>query len=147
MAATDWKGYLLKFGNVEVPLSYLKLDDGNEQTPNQREEISAKRDDYTRKLSRVTADGKITKMSFVFRPLNITQMRALRTVMANGLVNAKERKYNVTYWNDENLRYERGYFYIPDITYKKGIVDASGIMYKPFTMTLIGYETSEEVNG
>ena len=142
MAATDWAGYLLKFGNVEVPLSYIKLDDGNEQTPNQREEISAKRDDYTRQLSRVTSDGQITKMSFVFRSLNITQMRALRTVMANGLVNAKERKYNVTYWNDEHLRYETGAFYIPDITYHKGIVDSTGIMYKPFTMTLIGYATS-----
>ena len=142
MAATDWAGYLLKFGNVEVPLSYLKLDSGNEQTPNQREEVSANRDDYTRELHRVTADGQITKMSYVFRPLNITQMRALRTVMANGLVNAKQRKYNVTYWNDENLRYETGAFYIPDITYHKGIVDSSGIIYKEFTMTLIGYATS-----
>lgn len=147
MASTDWKGYVLKFGSVAVPNSYLKLDDGNEQTPNQREEVKAVRDDYTRALSRVTADGQITKMSFVFRPLNITQMRALRTVMANGLVNAKERKYQVTYWNDENLRYEKGNFYIPDITYKKGIIDSTGIMYKSFTMTLIGYETSQEVNG
>ena len=142
MAATDWAGYLLKFGNVEVPLSYLKLDSGNEQTPNQREEVSANRDDYTRELHRVTADGQITKMSYVFRPLNITQMRALRTVMANGLVDAKQRKYNVTYWNDESLRYETGAFYIPDITYHKGIVDSSGIIYKEFTMTLIGYATS-----
>lgn len=147
MASTDWKGYLLKFGNVEVPNSYIKMDDGNEQTPNQREEVSAKRDDYTRALSRVTATGQITKMSYVFRSLNLTQMRALRTVMRNGLISEKERKYNVTYWNDENLRYEQGAFYIPDITYRRRMVDSTGIWYREFTMTLIGYETSTEVNG
>lgn len=146
MAATDWKGYLLKFGNVEVPLSYIKMDSGNEQIPNQREEIKAERDDYTRKLTRVTADGMITKQAFVFRRMNIKQRRALKNVMDNGLVDKKARKYHVTYWNDENLQYEEGDVYIPDITYSRSEVNDEGIIYNEFTMTLIGYETSEAVS-
>lgn len=144
--ATDWQGFLLKFGDVEVPLSYIKMDDGNEQIPNQREEIKAERDDYTRKLTRVTADGMITKQSFVFRPMNIRQRRALKNVMKNGLVDAKQRKYNVTYWNDETLQYEKGDFYIPDITYSKKRVDENDLIYNEFTMTLVGYETSKVVD-
>lgn len=147
MAATTWKGYLLKFGNTEVPNSYIKMDSGNEQTPNAREEVKATRDDYTRKLSRTTATGHITKMSFVFRSLNIAQRRALKNVMQQGLVDANQRKYNVTYWNDENLRYERGDFYIPDITFSRKMVSSSTLIYNEFTMTLIGYETSEAVDG
>lgn len=145
MAATDWKGYLLKFGTVEVPLSYIKMDEGNEQTPNQREEIKAERDDYTRKLTRVTADGMITKQSFVFRSMNIKERRALNTVMKKGLVDEKQRKYHVTYWNDENLRYEEGDVYIPDITYKRKEANEKNLIYHEFTMTLIGYATSEVI--
>lgn len=146
MAATDWQGFLLKFGDVEVPLSYIKMDDGNEQIPNQREEIKAERDDYTRELTRVTADGMITRQSFVFRAMNIKQRRALKNVMKNGLVDAKQRKYNVTYWNDENLRYESGHFYIPDITYSRRLADENDLIYNEFTMTLIGCKTSEAVD-
>lgn len=137
---------MLKFGTVEVPLSYIKMDSGNEQTPNQREEIKAERDDYTRALTRVTADGMITKQSYVFRRMSIKERRALKNVMKSGLVDEKQRRYNVTYWNDENLQYEQGDVYIPDITYKRAIVDDDGIIYEEFTMTLIGYATSEAVS-
>lgn len=145
MAAEDWKGYLLKFGDTEVPLSYIKMDDGNEQTPNQREEIKAERDDYTRSLKRVTADGMITKQSFVFREMTIRERRALKNVMKSGLVDEKQRKYRVTYWNDENLRYEEGEVYIPDITYSRKEANENTLIYREFTMTLIGYETSKAV--
>lgn len=135
----------MKFGTVEVPLSYIKMDSGNEQTPNQREEIKAERDDYTRALMRVTADGMITNQSFVFRRMNIKERRALKNVMKSGLVDEKQRKYRVTYWNDENLQYEEGDVYIPDITFSRAIVSDEGIVYNEFTMTLIGYETSKAV--
>lgn len=128
-----------------MPLSYIKMDNGNEQTPNQREEIKAERDDYTRTLMRVTADGMITKQSFVFRRMNIKERRALKNVMKSGLVDEKQRRYHVTYWNDENLQYEEGDVYIPDITYSRALADDDGIIYNEFTMTLIGYETSKAV--
>ena len=70
----QFKGYLVKFGSVELPNSYLKLDSGNTSTPNQREEIKAVRDDYSRKLTRVTANGQITKFSLVFRPSHTGMM-------------------------------------------------------------------------
>lgn len=143
--ATEWQGFLLKFGDVEVPLSYIKMDEGNEQTPNQREEIKAERDDHTRKLIRVTADGMITKQSFVFRSMNIKERRALKNVMKAGSVNEKQRKYHVTYWNDENLQYEEGDVYIPDITFRRKEANDATLIYHEFTMTLVGYETSKAV--
>ena len=143
----QFKGYLVKFGSVELPNSYLKMDSGNTSTPNQREEIKAVRDDYSRKLTRVTANGQITKFSLVFRPLTNTQLSALHNVMNNSLVSEKERKYRVTYWNDEHLRYERGLFYIPDITYERLLVGDDYILYNSFTMEFVGYETSEVVSG
>ena len=69
----DFKGYLVKFGSVELPNSYLMMDSGQVSTPNQREEIKATRDDNSRKLHRVTAQGKISSFSLVFKPMTNTQ--------------------------------------------------------------------------
>lgn len=146
MAATEWQGYLLKFGTVEVPLSYIK-NEGNTQIPNQREEIKAERDDYTRKLTRVTADGMITKQVFQFREMSYKKVKALQNVMKQGLVDAKQRRYNVTYWNLENMQYESGDIYIPDIEYKIARADENDLIIGEFSMTLIGYGTSEVVSG
>lgn len=145
--ASKYKGYLYKFGNVVLPSSFIAQDSGNEQTPNQREEIEAYRDDHSRELHRITADGTITKFSIVIRELTDTELLALQTVMKNSLVDAKQRKYRVTYWNDENLRYEQGDFYIPDVTYIKKRATTKYIKYERFTMNFIGYSTSTEVSG
>lgn len=145
-AATDWQGFLLKFGTVEVPLSYIKMGDGNTQTPNQREEIKAERDDYTRKLMRVTADGMITKQIFQFKQMSYKKVKALQNVMKQGLVDKKQRKYNVTYWNLENMQYEKGDIYIPDIEYTIARADENDLIIGEFSMALIGYETSKVVS-
>lgn len=143
----DFKGYIVKFGGVELPNSYLMMDSGQVSTPNQREEIKAVRDDYTRKLKRVTATGKITNFSLVFKPLTNIQMQALRNVMQNGLLDEAERKYDVTYWDDERLCYARAPMYIPDVTYERMIIKDNFIVYNSFTMEFIGYETGQVVSG
>ena len=143
----EFKGYLVKFGSVELPNSYIMMDAGNVQTPNQREELKATRDDNTRRLHRVTASGQISKFSLVFKPLTNRQLQALHTIMNNSLVNPAQRRYNVTFWNDEHLQYENGDFYIADITYEKLLVGDDFILYNSFTMEFIGYETSQAVIG
>lgn len=135
-----FQGYLLKFGNVELPNSYLQMDKCT-STPNQREEIEAYRDDYSRDLHRVTATGKKTKQTFAFRALKHTELAALKTVMANSLVDEGQRKYNVTFWDDEKLEYRTGAFYIPDITYTRSWIDEKNniLYYKEFEMTIVEY--------
>lgn len=143
----QFKGYLVKFGSVELPNSYILQDSGNTATPNQREELKATRNDKTRKLYRVTADGMISQFSIVIRSLTNTQRAALRNVMASGLINSKQRKYDVTYWDDEELCYKNAPMYIPDITYERVLVGDDFVLYAPFTMEFIGYETGQVVSG
>lgn len=140
-----YQGYIIKFGSVELPNSYIMLDSGNTQTPNQIEDIKATRSLNTRELKRTVASGNITKFSIVIKPLTNTQLSALKNVMNQGLVSASERKYRVTYWNDWSLRYEVGNFYIPDITYEKLLVTDDYILYNSFTMEFIGYAESQAV--
>lgn len=143
--ASKYKGYLLKFGDVVLPNSYIAQNDNNTSIPNQREEIKAERDDYTRELMRVTADGMITKQTFVIRELTDTQMLAFKNVMKNSLVSEKQRKYHITYWNDENMQYEEGDFYIPDPTYTRKLATDTYIKYGTFEISIIGYATSRAV--
>lgn len=142
-----YQGYIIKFGDYELPNSYIMMDSGNVQTPNQIEDIKATRSLNTRELKRTVASGNITKFSIVFRPLTNTQMAALKDKMSRpgSLISASERKYRVTYWNDWSLRYEVGNFYIPDITYEKLLVTDDYILYNSFTMEFIGYAESQAV--
>lgn len=138
--ATNFRGYLLKFGNIELPNSYLMMDKC-QSIPNQRTEIEAYREDYSQLLHRVTATGVKTKQIFYFRPLTATQLSALKTVMRAALVNELQRKYRITYWNDEDLAYETGDFYIPDITYTRARIDTkkNELYYSEFEMHIIEY--------
>lgn len=145
----EFKGYLVKFGNYELPNSYLMMDSGQQATPNQIEDIKATRSLNTRELKRVVASGNISKFSLVFKPLTNVQLEALKDKMNRSgvLINGSERKYRVTYWNDGNLRYEEGDFYIPDITYERMVVYDDHILYNSFTMEFIGYKESRAVSG
>lgn len=143
----EFKGYLVKFGSVALPNSYIKMDSGNTSTPNQREELKATRNDNTRKLYRVTADGMISQFSIVIRQLTNVQMSALRNVMNKGLLDKKQRKYDVTFWDDEELCYKNAPMYIPDITYERIMVGDNFVLYNSFTMEFIGYEAGTVVSG
>jgi len=56
--ATNFKGYLLKFGNTIFPNEYLAIDKCK-SIPDTRAEIEAYRDDYTQKLTGKENKGRI----------------------------------------------------------------------------------------
>ena len=134
-------GWLLKFGNVILPNSFL-LADGWESTPNQRTEISAYRD-ANALLHRDTSPNYKTKIIITVRELNLAEMTALKEVIRQATVNEQERKISLTYWNDETLEYVEATtkVYMPDVTYKIHRVDEvkKDIEYNSFTMTFIQY--------
>lgn len=59
--------------------------------------------------------------------------------MSYGLVDSTERKYNVTYWNDETNSYITSEFYMPDINYQIRKIDNYDIEYNPISFELIEY--------
>lgn len=138
----NFEGYLIKFGSVILPNSYL-LADGWESTPNQRLEIDAYRD-ANALLHRETADNFKTSIVLTVREMNLEEMAAFRKVVSLatlGFTERKERKVSVTYWNDEELCYRTGVFYMPDIAYKIHTIDEveCDIEYDSFTLELIEY--------
>lgn len=134
-------GWLLKFGSVRLPNSFL-LADGWKSTPNQRLEISAYRN-ANMLLRRDTSGNHKTKIIITVREMNLEEKMAFQNVINQAMINEKERKIDLTYWNDETNEYvhsETG-FYIPDITYVAHNIDEdkNDILYNSFSVTMIEY--------
>lgn len=140
--ATSFQGWLIKFGEVQFPNSFL-LADGWEDTPNQRIDIDAYRDTNSL-LHRETSANHKTKIKLNIREMNLAEMEAFKNVIGLATLpdeEKRQRKVSVTYWNDEELEYKPGVFYIPDITYVAHTIDDvhMNIEYNPFSMELVEY--------
>lgn len=140
--AGNFQGWLIKFGNVTLPNSFL-LADGWETTPNQRLELDAYRDAFAY-LHRETADDFKTKMTLNIREMTLEERMAFDNVIGLATLpslDKKQRKVAVTYWNDETLEYSSGEFYITDTTYSIHTVDEekNNIEYNAFSLSLVEY--------
>ncbi len=138
---SNFRGYLLKAtatGQI-FPHKYIALESYMSE-PNHREEIKAYRDDNTRNLTRVTAEGTKTSLSFTTRPnLHLSEVEEIQAFFTNAESIALERKINIEYWNDESHTYETGDFYRPDIKFQIKQISNDDIIYKDLTISLIEY--------
>lgn len=134
---TNFKGYLLKFGDVEFPQKYLaKMP---KFTPNQRTEAEAYTD-ANNLLHRTTIDKYRTKIELeTVSGLNLKQKIEIQNIINNSMTNSVERKCTVEYWNDEINNYSTGDFYIPDIEYNIDHITNNTIYYAAISVHLIEY--------
>lgn len=135
-------GWLIKFGNVVLPNSFI-LADGWESVPNQRVELDAYRDANVL-LHRETSENFKTSLTLNIRAMDLAEMTAFKNVIGLAtleITSKRERRLMVTYWNDEELAYKNATMYMPDVTYSIHTVDesAKNIEYNPFTIELIEY--------
>ena len=135
-----FKGYLLKVSGKDIIFdgawitrkSYMAL-------PNQRTEIAAYRDDYTQALTRVTAPGLKTKITFTIPQTNLETKGKIKQFFKAAEVVELERKVKLTYWNDEEDCYKDGFFYVPDLTFTIDDYTDTDIMYEPLEVSLVEY--------
>lgn len=138
---SEFRGFLLRGDktNTLFPHQYINLESWN-ATPKQREEIKAYRDDNTRDLTRITAIGRKSKFTFNTRPnLHLADREAIKKWLDDNISDADQRKIRVTYWDDENCKYDGGEFYIPDITYTIKQISKDDIIYNEMKFTFIEY--------
>ena len=136
-----FKGYLLRAvaTNTIFPNSYIVYE-GWDSTPNQREEIKAWRDDNTRDLYRITAQGTKNSLTFkVKENLHLADKIAIQKFFTDAEINHLERKVELEYWNDEDNEYKTAYFYRPDIKFTMKKITDDDIIYKEFTIDLVEY--------
>ena len=144
MPAPVFRGYLIRavLSNEVLPLQYIKWDT-YKTTPNQREEIKAYRDDNTRDLTRVTAEGKKTTMEFKLRDMWLEDMMEFQGWLGRGIENLQEaheqRKIELEFWDAEENVYRTAYFYVPNMDYTILRITDDSIRYKEQTIKFIQY--------
>lgn len=137
---SKYKGYLIKAANTDTKLDMKWiLCKSYRTTPNQREEIEAYRDDYTRDLIRVTAPGKKTKIKFTLVRADLDTKIAIQAFFNSVMVDKLQRKVHITFWNDEDNEYQTGYFYLPDIEWTIEDVAEDTIYYATTKIELQQY--------
>lgn len=140
-----FQGYLFKSttNNIIFPMKYIAFDKWS-STPKQREEVKAWRDDNTRELFRITAQGKKSVFQFTTRE-NLTDkdVEAILNFFYNAETNHEQRKIQLTYWNEEwneeGRSYDTGYFYRPNMPFKIKTIRGNTIIYEALTIDLIEY--------
>lgn len=146
--ANNFAGYLLKAKktNVKFPNEYIQFDSWT-SSPKQREEIKAYRDDNTRNLTRVTASGMKSKFSFTTRPgLHLDEKIAIQTFFTNAMnaesdptLAKKQKTVELTYWDDDENKYNSGTFYIPNMNFPIKRITEDDIIYKELTFNFVEY--------
>lgn len=144
--STNFKGYLFRgikmVNNVKTytafPNSYIQFESFH-STPKQREELKAYRDDNSRELTRVTAEGMKSKFWFTVRPLWIEEKIAVQNFFYNHETDHVQRKVWLEYWDDDSNSYSEGYFYRPNLEFTISHVTDDRIKYKEQKLELIEY--------
>ena len=125
-----------------IPNSFI-LADGWESTPNQRIEIDAYRDANVL-LHRETSENFKTSLTINIRSMTLEEMTAFKNVIGLAtldVINRRQRRVIVTYWNDEELEYKTATMYMADTTYSIHTVNEADreMEYNSFTIELIEY--------
>ena len=128
----DYRGYLVMFGNTQLPNSFLTR---YRSTPDQRIEKKAS-------LQRVTSPNFKTTLNLELRPLSQREKDLFNSIKSNGLQDATQKKYRVTYWNLDTCVYGTGSFYIPDTEFAIDHIadnDIGEMYYEKVTIEMIQY--------
>lgn len=136
----NFRGYLMKNSKGHIfPHQFIELG-SYDSLPNSREEIDAYRDDYTRDLTRITAKG--TKSSITFNTLDgldLNEKYLVQQFFAEAMTDTLQRRFHMEYWNDEDNKYDEGDFYVADVHYPIKEIRTDTIIYASVQYELVEY--------
>lgn len=143
--SSPFRGYLYKSVKTGQPFpnQYIQFNTFK-TTPNQREEIKAYRDDNTRDLTRITAEGKKSTFKHKTRKsLHLNDIIAIQQWFDGAEESTAEaheqRKVELEYWDNENFVYKSGYFYRPNLEFPIIRIEEDDIIYDDYELKFIEY--------
>ena len=132
-----YEGYLLKIKDTVFPLKYI-VSGTYKSTDNQRTELKANRNE-SNLLVRQTSPNFKTKIEFETPILFLDEYEEIRNILNQGIINVRERKIQITYWNSEELKYKEAICYMPDIDYQPKNQMNGELIYDAMRLAFIEY--------
>lgn len=122
---------------LSFPMRLVALN-GIHVSPNMREEIKATRDENTRNLIRVTADGTKTQITMdILGGLHNAEKKEALAWFTSHETNTKQRNINLLYYDPDSDTYKTGSFYRANPEYDVIYTTANDIIWDAFTIELI----------
>jgi len=132
-----YNGYLLKAGNTEIPLSYIRYDTYTIQ-PRQRQDLDPYRD-VNGVLHRNVVENMPSVIEFNTPTMDSDKLQDFFDIIRDNYDDSKERKIHLTYYDMETDSYRSGDFYMAQPNFKiRQIIDGK-ILYDEMTINFIGY--------
>ena len=131
-----FKGYLLKGtkSNTEFPSKYISLDTWS-SNPKQKEYLKAYRDDNTRNLTKVAASGRKSTFKFTIPKTDLKGRTEIKAFLEANQDLTED--IHLEYWDDKNLIYRTGSFYIPNMEFKIIKITDNNIYYDELSIEFI----------
>lgn len=136
-----FQGYLIAYvknnNTVPFPHEYIAWEEW-ETNDDQREYIKAYRDENTRNLTLVQAEGQKTALTFKIRDnLHLADIRKIRTWFQNGEIDHSIRSIYIKYWNNDLLKYDYITCYQANPKFNIKKITDNDIIYKGRTVDLV----------
>lgn len=133
----SYSGYLIKVGDEIVPNDLIRYKT-YKVTPNQRQDLDSHvmEDGYLRRNVLVHTR---TKIEFNLKRIDNTQMNEVMSLIQRNMINALERKVELTYYDPETDQYNQGTFYVPDPNYTIYSLSRDKIQYEETRIAFIEY--------
>lgn len=132
-----YEGYLLKFGNTELPNRFIKYNTFL-STPCQRQDLDSY-EDADGYLHRTVLEHTRTKIEWNTPPMRRADKNEMMNIFQSAYENEAERKVSVTYYDDESDSYKTGTFYMPDIQFTYYSATDTDILYDSNRISIIEY--------
>lgn len=124
---------------LSFPMRFVAYN-GIHINPNVREEIKAIRDENTRNLTRVTADGMKTSMSIdILGGLHNEEKKMILAWFTAHETSRKERKVPLLYYDIDEDVYDTGNFYRANAEWNFLYQTDDDIIWDAFTIELVEY--------
>lgn len=124
---------------LSFPMKYIAYN-GYKVNPNVREEIKAYRDDNTRNLTRVTAQGTKTGISMdMLGGLHNSEKQEVVNWFTDHEIDSLQRKITMLYYDIDSDTYKTGTFYRSDTEYTVLYTTATDVIWDAFTIELAEY--------
>ena len=141
MADTDFQGYLIAYvkGSTVKPFphEYICWDEW-ETDDDQREYIKAYRDDNTRDIFLIQAQGQKTAIQFKLRDnLRLADIRKINKWFSDGEIDHDIRSITIKYWNSVLTKYDTITCYQANPKFKIKKITDTDIIYRGRTVDLV----------
>lgn len=134
-----YKGYLLKMGADEFPLSFVYANSYT-ITPNRRLDVNPSTN-ANGVLERSVLSHRPSTISFQTKPMWNTELAQLMGFLNEHYSNEAEKRLTIEHYCPDIDDYKTADFYVPDISFPINMIDQKNksILYNEFTLEFIGY--------